>query len=248
MFDLHCKFEGNQTGLLKINETGFMEEGMKAAVCENYGGAEVLGCRDVPKPEPGAKEVLVRICAASVTRADTMMRAGTPFFARLATGLRKPKHPIPGTGFAGIVESVGEGVSRIKAGDRVVGESGLTFSANAEYVSVQEDGILQILPDEISFEEAAPLCDGMLTAYNFLCLIGECKPGMRVMINGASGAVGSAGVQIAKLTGAKVTGVCSGKNRDFVLAQGADRIIDYTAKTWVQRVFNTTLSSMPSER
>ncbi len=180
--------------------------------------------------------------------ADTMMRAGTPFFARLATGLRKPKHPIPGTGFAGIVESVGEGVSRIKAGDRVVGESGLTFSANAEYVSVQEDGILQILPDEISFEEAAPLCDGMLTAYNFLCLIGECKPGMRVMINGASGAVGSAGVQIAKLTGAKVTGVCSGKNRDFVLAQGADRIIDYTAKTWVQRVFNTTLSSMPSER
>lgn len=207
---------------------------MKAVICTKYGSPDVLELVEVPKPalEPG--KLLVRVHVSAVTTADTMMRSGTPAFARLFLGLKRPKNPLMGTGFAGVVEAVGPDVTGFRAGDRVFGETGMSFGANADYVSVSGSGVVAPVPDALSFEQAAPLTDGALTSLNFLRDGAGLKPGQRVLINGASGGLGTAAVQIAKAIGADVTGVCSGRNADLVLSLGADRVIDYSQEDFTR--------------
>lgn len=200
---------------------------MKAVICTGYGAPESLEIQEVVKPTPKEKQVLVKVIATSVTAADAMMRQGTPFFARFFLGFKKPKNPIPGTGFAGVVEATGTEVTQFKIGDEVFGETAVDFSAHAEYICVSEEGVILMKPPSISFEEAAPLCDGALTSFNFLKEIGQIKEGQRVLINGASGSLGTAAVQLAKYYGAHVTAVCSGKNEELVRSLGADDVIDY---------------------
>jgi len=200
---------------------------MKAMICTKYGSPDVLQLQDIKKPVPGNHEVLIKVHAASVTAADTMMRRGTPFYGRLFTGLLKPKNPITGTGFAGVVEHVGKDVQQLQTGDRVFGETGLGFGSNAEYVCVPEASVLAPLPAAMTFEEAAPVCDGALTSMNFLKIIGNIQPGQSVLINGAAGSLGTAAVQLAKCFGAEVTGVCSSANIQLVKSLGADHVIDY---------------------
>ena len=200
---------------------------MKAAVVTAYGAPEVLRVKEVEKPTPKPNEVLIKVHAASATTADGMMRKGDPFFARLFLGLLKPKSAIPGTGFAGTIEEVGDAVKEYRPGEAVFGETSMSFGANAEYVCVPEDGILLRKPGNITFEEAAPVCDGAVTSMNFLREIGKIKAGQRVLINGASGSLGTAAVQLAKHFGAEVTGVCSQKNAELVRSLGADHVIDY---------------------
>ena len=201
---------------------------MKAIVASGYGGPDVLQVQMTPKPTAKEEEVLIRVHATSATRADEMMRTGKPYFGRLFTGLRAPKHPIPGTGFAGIVEAVGAAVSNFEPGDRVFGETTLGFSTNAEYVAVPAGGVILNMPERMSFGEATTFCDGHLTSLNFLKKIADIKPGQQVLINGASGALGTAAVQLAKYFGAEVTGVCSSRNVGLVQSLGADFVVDYT--------------------
>jgi len=169
------------------------------------------------------------------------MRLGTPRFARLFLGLRRPKHPIPGTGFAGVVEATGAGVTRFKSGDRVFGGTSVNFSANAEYLTVAEDGLVLPLPDFLPAVDAATFIDGPLTSLNFLRSIGQISPGQRVLINGAAGSLGTAAVQLAKHFGAEVTGVSSGRNTGLVAGLGADRVIDYTRADFTQAKYTWDL-------
>ncbi len=207
---------------------------MKAIVCTKYGSPEVLQLQKVPKPIPKEKEVLVKIHASSITAADTMMRKGKPVYARLFLGLTKPKNPITGTGFAGVIEAVGEGVSLFKVGEEVFGETVFGFGANAEYTCVAEDGLFLTKPLNVSFAAAATVCDGALTSWNFLKIIGKIQKGQKVLINGASGSLGTAAVQLAKYFGAEVTGVCSAANVELVKSLGADKVIDYMRSDFTQ--------------
>lgn len=201
---------------------------MKAIVATGYGNHEVLQMTMVEKPVEKENEVLVKVYASSATSADGMMRTGKPYFGRLFTGFRKPKHPIPGTGFAGVVVSVGEKVKKFQRGDKVFGETTLGFSTNAEFVAVPENGVILPMPENISFAEATTFTDGHLTSMNFLKEIAQIKSGQNVLINGASGSLGTAAVQLAKYFGAEVTGVTSTKNVGLVKSLGADHVIDYT--------------------
>ncbi|MFZ1806194.1 MAG: NAD(P)-dependent alcohol dehydrogenase [Cyclobacteriaceae bacterium] len=207
---------------------------MKAIITKKYGSPEVLQLKDIVKPKPKANEVLVRIHASSVTAADTMMRRGKPFYGRLFIGLLKPNNPISGTGFAGIVEAVGKDVTHFTEGDAVFGESVLGAGTNAEYVCVAENGVIISKPANISFEEAASICDGPLTSINFLKNLASIQPGQKVLINGASGSLGSAAVQLAKYYEAEVTGVCSTTNIELVRSLGADHVIDYTQQDFTK--------------
>ena len=201
---------------------------MKAIICTKYGSADVLQSQEIDKPAPKDNEVLVKIHASSVTTADTMMRTGKPYIGRLFIGLFKPKNQISGTGFAGVVEAKGKSVSLFDEGDAVFGEVVFGMGTNAEYVCVAEGGVLSKKPENMTYEEAAPVCDGLVTALNFLRDVGNIQKGQKVLINGASGSVGSAAVQVAKLYGAEVTGVCSQSNIEMVKSLGADKVIDYT--------------------
>lgn len=207
---------------------------MKAIIATGYGSPEVLELQQVPKPQPKGNEVLIKVHASPATTADTMMRTGKPYIARMATGLLKPKHPIPGTGFAGVVEETGSQVTSFKAGQRVFGETTLGFSTHAEYVAVPENGVILPMPENLSFAEAATFCDGPVTSLNFLKEIAQVMPGQKVLINGASGSLGTAAVQIAKHLGAEVTGVCSTRNVGLVKSLGADFVIDYTKKDFTK--------------
>ena len=211
-----------------------MKSQMKALVATTYGMADVLEVQQVERPVPEAHEVLVRVEVSAITQADTMMRQGTPFFARLFLGLLRPKYAIVGTCFAGEVVAIGEEVSSFKPGDHIYGEAGLKFGTNAEYVCVPAEGVVLHKPAELSFEDAAILCDGPLTAYNFLVNMGQIKAGQKVLINGASGSIGTAAVQLAKHFGAEVTGVCSSRNFELVRSLGADHLIDYTQTDFTQ--------------
>ncbi len=200
---------------------------MKAIVATGYGSPEVLQLQEVDKPTPSPTQVLVKVEATSVTTADGMMRTGTPYIGRLFIGLTKPKKPIPGTGFAGVVESVGNEVTQYKAGDRVFGETKMNFCANAEYLVAEEAGVMLHMPESMKYQEAAVYCDGHLTSINFLKELAQVKPGQKVLINGASGSLGTSAVQLAKYFGAHVTGVCSTTNVGLVKSLGADAVIDY---------------------
>lgn len=208
---------------------------MKASICTKYGRPEVLQIQEVEKPTPKENEVLIKIIASSVTAADSMMRRGSPYFGRLFIGLTKPKNPITGTGFSGIVEDLGISVSKFKIGDAVFGESILGAGTNTEYVTVTEDGILAIKPKNITDSEAAVVCDGALTSMSFLKDIAQIKKGQYILINGASGSLGSAAVQIAKSFGAHVTGVCSTANIEMVKSLGADEVIDYSKENFLNQ-------------
>ncbi|MCB9244788.1 MAG: NAD(P)-dependent alcohol dehydrogenase [Flavobacteriales bacterium] len=214
---------------------------MRAIITTAYGSPEIFKLDNIAKPEPKANEILIRIHASSVTKADTMMRTGKPYIGRLMIGLTKPKNPIWGTGFAGVVEAVGSEVTRFKTGDKVFGENLANMGTYAEYVNVPQDGIVAHLPAHLSFEEAAGLCDGGVTSLNFLSNLGMVKKGQKVLINGASGSLGTAAVQIAKYFGAEVTGVCSSRNVEMVLELGADQVIDYTEHDFTQNTHSYDL-------
>ncbi|MCG2417788.1 NAD(P)-dependent alcohol dehydrogenase [Aequorivita sp. F47161] len=201
---------------------------MKAAIYTRYGSPEVIQIIDTEKPVPKPNEVLIKIKASSVTRADTMMRAGRPKFGRIFLGLFKPKNTSLGTGFSGVVESVGSEVTEFKIGDEIFGEKLFSNGCNAEYICITEDMVIALKPTNISHQEAAPICDGFLTSYNFIKEHAKLKKDQHILINGASGSLGVAAVQLAKVLGAKVTAVCSSKNSDFVKSFGANRAIDYT--------------------
>jgi NADPH:quinone reductase-like Zn-dependent oxidoreductase len=219
----------NQKNTTIMNATS-----MKAIVATRYGSPDVLQIQEVAIPTPKPNEVLLRVHASSATTADGMMRTGKPYFGRLMLGLTKPKHPITGTGFAGEVEAIGAEVTNFKVGDRVFGETTLGFSTNAEYVAVPENGVILPMPEGMDYTVAAPFCDGPVTSWNFLKYIGDVRPGQHVLINGASGSLGTAAVQLAKYLGAKVTGVCSTRNVGLVRSLGADEVIDYTRKDFTK--------------
>ena len=205
-----------------------MEKGkMKAMVATAYGDHTVLQLQEMDKPKPKPEEILVKVITSAATRADTMMVTGEPYFARLVLGFQRPKKQIIGTGFAGIVESIGSGVSTFKVGDRVFGMSGFEFSANAEYMAISENAVVLPMPENLNFNEAANFGDGHLTSYNFLSQIANVQRGQKVLIIGASGALGTSAVQIANFLGADVTGVCSDKNSGLVRSLGAKHIINY---------------------
>jgi len=203
---------------------------MQAIVQDRYGSTAALEARDVDKPAVGDGDVLVRIHAASVHVGDWVLMTGSPLVMRIATGLRKPKHPIPGTDVAGTVEAVGASVKGIRPGDEVFG---WVTGAFAEYASAPEDHFV-LKPANLTFEQAAAVGVSATTALQLLRDQGKVQAGQKVLINGASGGVGTFAVQIAKSFGAEVTGVCSTGNVDLVRSLGADHVIDYTTDDFTQ--------------
>lgn len=203
---------------------------MQAAVYDRYGSPDLLRVDQVPTPTPGPNEVLVRIDATTVSLVDCAFRSGTPYAARLVSGVLRPRQPILGTELAGEVVAVGQGVSRFAPGDAVFGGSDEGFGTHAQYVCLPADGVLVKRPAQLSLSEAAAASGGALTALPFLRDHGQLQAGQRVAIVGASGSVGTAAVQIAKFMGAHVTGVCSTSNVELVHSLGADRVVDYTAE------------------
>ncbi|RYE86928.1 MAG: NAD(P)-dependent alcohol dehydrogenase, partial [Hyphomicrobiales bacterium] len=206
---------------------------MKAMIYRRYGAPDVVELADMPKPVPRDNEVLIRIRATTVTTGDWRARSlkmpqGFGILGRLVFGLFGPRKPILGTELAGVVETVGSAVTRFKPGDEVFAFPGGNFGAHAEYRTMPEDGLVALKPANLSFEEAAALSFGGTTVLGPLRDKIRIKPGDKVLVVGASGAVGSAAVQIAKHLGAEVTGVCSTANLSLVRSIGAERVIDYT--------------------
>jgi NADPH:quinone reductase-like Zn-dependent oxidoreductase len=199
---------------------------MKAIVQDRYGAPDVLELRDVEAPAAGDHEVLVRVQAAAVNALDWHYMRGDPYVARPSMGLRRPKVRIRGRDFAGRVETVGEGVDRFRPGDEVFGEADGAF---AEYVSAPDETV-DTKPANLTFEQAAAVPLAGNTALMGLRDHAQVRPGQRVLINGASGGVGTFAVQIAKSLGAEVTGVCSARNADLVRSIGADHVIDYASE------------------
>ena len=201
---------------------------MRTAVYERYGAPDVVRIQEADDPEIDENEVLVRVEASTVGASDSAGRSGTPRFARLFFGLTKPKHPVLGSDFAGIVERVGERVGRFAPGDRVFGTVAPTSGAHAELLKIAEDGPIAHVPEQLDQAEAVATIDGFLTALPFLREVAQVRPGQVVLVNGASGTVGSAAVQLARHFGATVIGVCSAAHEPLVRSLGAERVIDYT--------------------
>ena len=199
---------------------------MRAVVHDRYGPPEVLRLEEVERPVPKDDEVLVRIRATTVTRTDTGFRSAEMFISRFFTGLRRPKWRIPGYELAGEVEAVGAAVSEFAVGDRVFGANVGRYGAHAEFVCVRETAPLAKMPSDVTFEEAAAVCDGAILALNCLRLA-DIRSGQRLLVYGASGSIGTAAVQLGKHLGADVTAVCNTKNLELVRSLGADPVIDY---------------------
>jgi len=207
---------------------------MKAVLLREYGGPELLQVEDVEQPKPGPDEVLIKIVAAAANAGDWHLMRGEPFLVRFMLGLFKPKPQILGGDVAGVVEAVGEKVTTCKVGDAVFGDlSNCGFGAYAEYVSVPQEAVI-LKPQSLSFEEAAAIPIAAITALQALRDKGNVCEGMKVLINGASGGVGTYLVQIAKAYGAEVTAVCSTKKQDMVRELGADFVIDYKTEDFTK--------------
>ena len=207
---------------------------MRAVVFDRYGAPDVLRLEDVEQPVPKKHEVLVKMHATTVTRSDCAVRAGKPFISRFFTGLRRPKQRILGTELAGEVEAVGAAVHEFAVGDHVFGTtSAFRFGTHAEFICMQESAPLAHKPAGMSFEEAAAVCDGVILALMGLRAAGLRK-GQKIVIYGASGSIGTAGVQLARYFEADVTAVCNTKNLELVRSLGADRVIDYTQEDFTK--------------
>jgi len=204
---------------------------MKAIVYRCYGSPDVLEYEDVEKPVPADDEILVRVKAASVNPLDWHYMRGSPYIMRLGSGLGAPDDTGMGVDFAGAVEAVGKNVKRFKPGDEVFGGRGGAF---AEYLTMPEDRALALKPANITFEQAASAPIAAITALQALRDKGNVQPGQKVLINGASGGVGTFAVQIAKALGAEVTGVCSTRNVEMVRAIGADHVFDYKKENYTE--------------
>jgi NADPH:quinone reductase-like Zn-dependent oxidoreductase len=206
---------------------------MRAVVHDRYGPPEVLRLEDVQKPVPKDDEVLVRIHATTVSRTDCALRGGEPFISRFVTGLWRPKRKTLGSDLAGEVEQVGATVSEFEVGDQVFGINPWKFGAHAEFLCMRASAALDQMPAGMSFEDAAAICDGAILALN--CLRpADLRNGQRILIYGASGSIGTAGVQLARHFGADVTAVCNTKNVELARSLGADEIIDYAQEDFTQ--------------
>lgn len=211
---------------------------MKAAVCERYGPPEVVVIKELPLPDVGAHDVLIRVEATAVTIADARIRAlrvprGLSIPTRLAMGILRPRNPVFGLEVAGVVERVGDAVRSFQPGERVVASRGFALGGHAEYLAVPQTGAIAKIPDGVSAADAVAVLFGGMTALLFFERA-RLKAGEQLLVNGASGAVGVAAVQIAKLRGARVTAVCSAANAALVASLGADDVIDYTSRDFTQ--------------
>jgi len=206
---------------------------MKAIVCTKYGPPDVLQLKEVEKPTPKDDEVLIKIYAATVNRTDCATLRAKPFFARFFTGIFKPNNPIFGTEFAGEIEAVGENVSSFKVGDIVFGFNENSFGAHAEYMTMSEDKALTTIPKNITYEQAAATTEGAYYAYNFINKV-NLESGQKVLVNGATGSIGSAAVQFLKYFGVNVTAVCNTKDFELVKSLGAEKTIDYTKEDFTK--------------
>jgi NADPH:quinone reductase-like Zn-dependent oxidoreductase len=211
---------------------------MRAAVCERYGPPEVVRIREVPTPMPADDEVLIRASATTVNSGDARVRAlrvprGLGPLLRVRLGLRGPRQPILGLEVAGRVEAVGSAVTRLRPGDRVVASRGFAFGGHAEYVAVREGAAIAVIPEGLADQDAVALCFGGTTALDFFRR-GKLAAGERVLITGASGAVGTMAVQLAAHEGAEVTAVCSAANADLVRDLGADHVVDYAVEDFTR--------------
>lgn len=212
---------------------------MSAALVTRYGSPDIVRIGDVPRPEPKAGELLIRVRATTVSSGDSRVRSarvpsGFGLFLRLGMGFRGPRQPVLGLELSGVVEAVGSGVSRFRVGDAVIAYPGASMRAHAEYVTIPENGKVIAKPDGLGFEDAAALCFGGLTAMHYLVTQAKLQAGERVLILGASGAVGAAAIQIARHRGAVVTAVSSAANAELVRSLGAAHVIDYGAEDFTR--------------
>ena len=206
---------------------------MKAIVYTRYGPPDALQLKEVAKPTPVDNEVLVKVYATTVNRTDCATIRAKPFFTRLFTGMFKPKKQIPGTEFAGKIEEIGKNVKSLKVGDKVFGFDDQGSGSHAQYMTISEDEALTTIPRNITYEQAAASTEGAHYAYNFIKKV-NLKSGQKVLVNGATGAIGSAAVQILKYFDVNVTAVCNTKNIELVESLGANKVIDYTKEDFTK--------------
>lgn len=204
---------------------------MKAVVYKNYGAPEVAELMEVLKPQPKENEILIKVYSTTVNRTDSGFRSAEYFISRFWSGLWKPKYPILGCEFSGIVDEIGRSVTTFKKGDKVFGFNDKTFGGHAEYLTIAEFGSIAIMPSNSSFDEAAALTEGGHYALVDI-RAAKVERGQNVMVYGATGAIGSAAVQILKHFGARVTAVCNTKNVELVKSLGADVVIDYQTEDY----------------
>jgi len=205
---------------------------MKALIYTQYGPPDVLQLKEIDRPTPNNNEVLIKVHATTVNRTDNATIKAIPFFARIITGLFKPKRQTPGTEFSGTVEAIGNTVSSLKVGERVFGFNDMGSSAHAEYLTIPEEYVVT-MPEGISFEQAAASSEGAHYAYNFTNKV-DLGKGQNVLVNGATGAIGSAAVQLLHYFGVNITAVCSTQSIELVKSLGAHRVIDYTKQDFTQ--------------
>ena len=206
---------------------------MKAIVYTKYGSPDVLQLKEVEKPTPKDNEVLIRIYATTVNRTDCAMLRAEPFISRFVTGIFKPNRLILGTEFAGKIEAVGKNVTSYRIGDKVFGFDDSGSGSHAQYMTISEDKALTTIPRNITYEQAAASTEGAHYAYNFIKKV-NIKSGQKILVNGATGAIGSAAVQLLRYYGVNVTAVCNTKNMELVKLLGADKVIDYTKEDFTK--------------